>query len=336
MPTLLVKNLSVSSMGEGLLKGVSFTFSGNAFCICGKKHAGKTPLCLALAGFGNPEGEMELNGEDITRVSPERRNVGVLFGKAKLFRGSVGKNIAYGLTLRKEENATEQALQTAKALGLAEIFDKKAKKFKGVQAQKIAFARLIARHPTAIFADFPVREDGEEELAFLRECLAVCKARGILFVLFTESAVQANLFSTLGVLEKGELTFFGSREELLFSPPTLISATFGAENVNVLYAEKKNGFLTVGNAELFPLEGEGEARVLVYEDFALLSPTGIPCRVDYVEKVGKKYRYYLDFSLKDEEIGGRVTRFTLLSAVMPNEGATTVYLTVNPKKVFVF
>ena len=323
-------------MGEGLLKSVSFSFSGDAFCICGKKYAGKTPLCLALAGFGNPEGEVVLNGEDITRISPEARNVGVLFGKAKLFRGSVGKNIAYGLTLRKEEKANEKALATANALGLKTIFHKKAKKFKGVQAQKIAFARLIARHPTAIFADFPVREDSEEDLAFLKDCLAVCKARGILFVLFTESAVQANLFSTLGVLEKGELTFFGNREALLANPPTLLSATFGAENVNILYGEKKEGCLTVGDAQLFPTEGVGDVRVLLYEDFALLSQTGIPCRVDYVEKVGENYRYYLDFSLKDEEIGGKVTRFTLLSAVMPNEGATTVYLTVNPKKVFVF
>ena len=228
MPTLSVKNLNLSSMGEGVLKSVSFDFSGDAFCICGGKYAGKTPLCLALAGYGNPQGEIALNGEDITRISPEARNVGVLFGKAKLFRGSVGKNIAYGLTLRKDANANEKALQTAKRLGLEEIYHTKAKKYKGIQAQKIAFARLIARRPAAIFADFPVREEGKEDLAFLRECLAVCKEEGVLFVLFTESVAQANLFSTLGVLEKGELTFFGGRENLLSCPPTIGSAIFAS------------------------------------------------------------------------------------------------------------
>lgn len=336
MPTLSVNSFSVSSMGEGLLKSVSFDFSGDAFCICGGKNAGKTPLCLALAGYGDVEGEITLNGENITRMPPEARNVGVLFGKAKLFRGSVGKNIAYGLTLRKDAQANEKALQTAKLLGLEEIYHTKAKKYKGVQAQKIAFARLIARRPTAIFADFPVREDSEEELSFLKDCLAVCKAQGILFVLFTESVAQANLFSTLGVLEGGTLTFFGSREQLLACPPTLRSATFAQENVNLLYGEKRKGFLTVGDATLFPVEGEGSARVVVFEDFARITKEGIPCRVDYVEKIGENFRYYLDFSLKDEEVGRKVTRFTLLSEVQPIEGATTVYLTVTPQRVFLF
>ncbi len=335
MPTLSVNNLSVSSMGEGLLKSVSFSFTGDAFCICGGKHAGKTPLCLALAGYGDAEGEILLNGEDITRIPPETRNVGVLFGKAKLFRGSVGKNIAYGLTLRKDAEANEKALRTAKLLGLEEIYHTKAKKYKGVQAQKIAFARLIARRPAVIFADFPVREDGEEELAFLRDCLSVCKAQGILFVLFTESVAQANLFSTLGVMEQGKLTFFGKREQLLACPPTILSATFAAENVNILYATRENGFLTVGDATLFPVEGEGEARVLAFEDFARITQTGIPCRVDYTEKIGENYRYYLDFSLKDEEVEGRVTRFTLLSGVEPQEQGV-VFVTVNPQRLFVF
>ncbi len=336
MPALTLQNFGLSFMGERQIQSVSFSFQGDAFCICGGKHAGKTPLCLALAGFNNPEGEITLNGKNVTNVLPENRNVGVLFGKAKLFRGTVGENIAYGLALRKDPLAREKAMETAQLLGLAEVFDCKAKKIKGVQAQKIAFARLLARRPVAVFADFPVRGQSAEELDFIQTCADLCKQRGILLIWFTENVMQAQLFSTLGILEKGTLTFFGSRADLRAHPPTPYAATFAEEHVNVLSGKKERGSVTVGDAALCSACGEGDVCCVMYEDFACITPTGIPCRLDYVERVGEKYRYYLDFSLKDEEIGGKTTRFTLLSEVQPIDGATTVYLTLNPQRLFVF
>ena len=85
------------------LDGVSLTFGeGEFFGLLGPSGSGKTTLLRAIAGFVQPEtGAIRVDGRDITRLAPEKRNTAMMFQSYALWpHMSVAANIGYGLVMR--------------------------------------------------------------------------------------------------------------------------------------------------------------------------------------------------------------------------------------------
>lgn len=102
---LKVNNLS-KIWKDFKLKNVSFEIDREYCVILGPSGAGKSVLIKCIAGILKPDsGRIILNGEDITNLPPEKRNVGYVPQNYALFPNkNVYKNIAYGLIIKKSIN----------------------------------------------------------------------------------------------------------------------------------------------------------------------------------------------------------------------------------------
>src|SRR4051794_14738825 len=77
---------------------------GSLTAVLGPSGSGKSTLLRIVAGLERPDsGEVLLAGEDATRLTPQRRNVGFVFQHYAAFKHmTVRDNVAFALTIRKE------------------------------------------------------------------------------------------------------------------------------------------------------------------------------------------------------------------------------------------
>src|SRR5258707_9952213 len=86
------------------ISGVSLEVrAGEFLSLLGPSGSGKTTLLMMVAGFETPNaGTISLDGQDITRTPPNRRNIGMVFQRYALFpHMTVAQNIGFPLRMRK-------------------------------------------------------------------------------------------------------------------------------------------------------------------------------------------------------------------------------------------
>ena len=88
--------VAVSDFNLSVKRGEFVTFLGPSGC-------GKTTTLRMIAGFEIPtEGEILLNGKDITKLPPHKRPINTVFQRYALFpHMNVYENIAFGLKQKK-------------------------------------------------------------------------------------------------------------------------------------------------------------------------------------------------------------------------------------------
>jgi len=99
---LKLKNIKKSFSKTKVLNGIDLEVEeGEFITLLGASGCGKTTLLRIIAGLEYPDdGHVELEGEDVTLLAPEKRNVNTVFQSYALFpHMNVEKNIGYGLRL---------------------------------------------------------------------------------------------------------------------------------------------------------------------------------------------------------------------------------------------
>lgn len=161
-----------------VLNGVNLRVNpGEAVGITGNNGAGKSTLIAMLSGFLQPdEGEVRLDGRDLRDYQLEalRAQIGIVQQKGTLFEGTILEN----LTLYREGEAVEQALELARWLGLDEIVSRLPNGLdtqvggaavdtlsEGVR-QKIVMIRALVGLPSVMLfddanANFDLKNDGK-------------------------------------------------------------------------------------------------------------------------------------------------------------------------------
>src|SRR3972149_5160283 len=134
-------------------KGEFVSFLGPSGC-------GKTTTLRMIAGFETPtEGEITIEGKDITNRAPSQRNVGMVFQAYALFPNmTVAQNIGFGLRIRKEpEEAVKKRVTELLALiHLEQKGDSYPYQLSGGQQQRVALARALAIRPEVLLLDEPL------------------------------------------------------------------------------------------------------------------------------------------------------------------------------------
>ncbi len=158
---------AVSDFTLDIEKGTLVSFLGPSGC-------GKTTTLRMIAGFEQPdEGSILLDNEDITQVSPNQRDIGMVFQAYALFPNmSVRQNIAFGLKMKKTPKA-EIEKRVDEVLELVRLKDT-AKRYphqlSGGQQQRIALARALAVRPRVLLLDEPLSAlDAEVRVALRGE-----------------------------------------------------------------------------------------------------------------------------------------------------------------------
>ncbi|MGH7532733.1 MAG: ABC transporter ATP-binding protein, partial [Gemmatimonadales bacterium] len=169
---------------------------GKILALLGPSGSGKTTTLRVLGGFEAPdEGRILVDGDDVTRVPPQRRRFGMVFQHYALFPHlDVGRNVAFGLETAGVSGAelgrrVDAALALVDLTGLAR---RRVDQLSGGQQQRVALARALAPEPRVLLLDEPLsnldptlREHTRQELR------AVIARVGITTVLVTHDQEDA-------------------------------------------------------------------------------------------------------------------------------------------------
>ena len=133
--------------------------TGTLTALLGPSGGGKSTLLRIIAGLEQPDsGTIEIEGEDSTRLPPQRRHVGFVFQHYAAFKHmTVRKNVAFGLTIRKVakpeiERRTRELLEL---VHLEQFADRLPAQLSGGQRQRMALARALAVEPKVLLLDEP-------------------------------------------------------------------------------------------------------------------------------------------------------------------------------------
>jgi len=208
------------------------TEPGEFISLLGPSGCGKTTTLRCVAGFECPDaGEVLLDGEDITGLPPERRDIGMVFQNYALFPHlTVRRNLAFGLEMRgigKAETARriEAVLAMVQLGAMAERYPRQ---LSGGQQQRVALARALVIEPRLLLLDEPLANlDAvlrEDMRVFIRE---LQKRVGITTLYVTHDQAEAMVMSDrVAVMLGGRLQQFDVPEAIYLRPRSVDVARF--------------------------------------------------------------------------------------------------------------
>ena len=194
MNNITIKQISHSYDTEKVLNNINITIEqGEFFTLLGPSGCGKTTLLRILAGFIEPtEGSIFIGEKDITKISPEKRNMGVVFQNYALFPNlTVRENIAYGLRVRKlpKQTIKEKCDYYMELAGLTEYENRRIHELSGGQQQRVAIARALVLEPQMLLLDEPMSNlDVALRVKMREEIRAIQKKIGITTLFITRSS----------------------------------------------------------------------------------------------------------------------------------------------------
>jgi spermidine/putrescine transport system ATP-binding protein len=212
--------------------------SGEFFALLGPSGCGKTTTLRMIAGFEEPtSGQILLDGTDVSRVPPEKRNVNTVFQSYALFPFlSVEDNVAFGLRYRKVSKR-ESATKVHEALELVEMTSyakRRPGELSGGQQQRVALARALVLNPAVLLLDEPLGAlDAKLRRSLKVELKALQERVGITFLYVTHDQEEALTMSDrLAVMCEGKLAQVGSPREVYEAPASAYVADFlGVSNL---------------------------------------------------------------------------------------------------------
>jgi sulfate transport system ATP-binding protein len=133
--------------------------TGALTALLGPSGGGKSTLLRIIAGLETPDsGTIEIGGEDSTKLSPQRRNVGFVFQHYAAFKHmTVFGNVAFGLEIRKRPKAQIKARvdELLELVHLEQFAHRYPAQLSGGQRQRMALARALAVEPKVLLLDEP-------------------------------------------------------------------------------------------------------------------------------------------------------------------------------------
>ena len=232
---------------------------GEFFALLGSSGSGKSTVLRMIAGLTNPSsGLIELNGQNVTRLPPQKREIGFVFQNYAIFKHmTVSQNIEFGLKVRKFSRA-ERAHRQEELLdivGLSGLGGRYPHEISGGQRQRVALARALAYKPSVLLLDEPFGALDAAIRSQLRESVREIQNKlNITTILVTHDQEEAfELADRIGIIEKGKLVEVGSAHSLYHTPHTPTAATFIGSG-SVLVGRVKEGKIKLGSVTLdFPV-----------------------------------------------------------------------------------
>lgn len=218
-------------LGGFRLSGVSFTVpAGQYGVVIGPAGSGKTTLLETIAGIVPATGgELQLEGRDARSLSPERRQVGLVYQHGYLFPHlSVQDNIAYGAS---DAGTVDEVVRR---FDLAALRHRNVVSLSGGERQLVAIARALAVRPRILLLDEPFSAlDPGRRARTRREVRAIHREWGLTVLQVTHDFTEAGLLGDVAILlDKGRVLQAGAPEEVFRRPASPYIAEFlGAENV---------------------------------------------------------------------------------------------------------
>lgn len=237
-----LENVSKSYDGNMILDDLNLSIHENSFVtILGPSGCGKTTTLRIIGGFETPDqGRVIFDGQDITNLAPNKRQLNTVFQKYALFTHmDIAQNIAFGLKIKNKTDAyiKDKIKYALKLVNLEGFEHRMPDSLSGGQQQRVAIARAIVNEPKVLLLDEPLgaldlklRQDMQYELIRLKNEL------GITFIYVTHDQEEALTMSDhIVVMNQGYIQQEGSPETIYNEPENAFVADFIGDS-NIIHA----------------------------------------------------------------------------------------------------
>ena len=231
------KNIVKKFDDQIILKGIDLDIYENEFVtLLGPSGCGKTTLLRILGGFLEPDkGEVIVDGKDISKLPPYKRELNTVFQKYALFPNmNVFDNIAFGLKIKKmsKDVIEQKVMKMLKLIGLEGYENKDVTLMSGGQQQRVAIARALVNEPSVLLLDEPLsaldlklRKEMQYELKRIQQEV------GITFIFVTHDQEEALTMSDkIVVMKEGEIQQVGTPQDIYNEPVNRYVARFIGES----------------------------------------------------------------------------------------------------------
>ncbi|WBL72146.1 putrescine ABC transporter ATP-binding subunit PotG [Serratia liquefaciens] len=238
-PLLEIRNLTKTFDGQNAVEDVSLTiYKGEIFALLGPSGCGKSTLLRMLAGFEQPtEGQIVLDGQDMSHVPPYQRPINMMFQSYALFpHMTVEQNIAFGLKQDKMPRGeiAERVAEMLSLVHMQEFAKRKPHQLSGGQRQRVALARSLAKRPKLLLLDEPMGAlDKKLRDRMQLEVTDILERVGVTCVMVTHDQEEAmTMAGRIAIMNRGKFVQIGEPEEIYEHPNSRFSAEFiGSVNV---------------------------------------------------------------------------------------------------------
>ncbi len=211
---------------------------GKITALLGPSGSGKSTVLRMIAGLERPDaGRIWVGGEEQTGKSVQERRFGFVFQHYALFRHmTVSRNVAFGLSVRKESKAVQRSRvnELLELVGLAPFASRYPDQLSGGQRQRVALARALAPQPRLLLLDEPFGALDARVRQELRRWLDdLHRELGVTSLLVTHDQDEAlELANEVVVMHQGRVEQIGTADEVYNRPVTAFVAGFvGATNI---------------------------------------------------------------------------------------------------------
>lgn len=281
------------------LRSVSLELGADELLVVlGPTGAGKTSLLRTIAGLEVPEeGTVEMEGRNITDLSPAGRDVAFVFQNFSLYPDwSVRRNMEFPLRAPGRELSQEEIVErvewAASLLRIEDLLERPAVQLSGGEMQRVAIGRAIVRRPRLFLMDEPLTNlDAKLREALRVELVMLRRRLGIPLIYVTHDQAEAmSMGDRVVVLGDGEILQIGVPEEVYRRPLSpLVARQIGQPAINVLEVSKKDGHWVTGRGvRVMPAGEDGEGEMLLGVRPEEVAPQGgrEPGKVRVVEETG--------------------------------------------------
>src|SRR5919198_1721186 len=221
---------------------------GEFFSLLGPSGCGKTTTLRMIAGFEVPdEGQIVLQGRDVTAVPPNRRPVNMVFQQYALFpHMSIYDNVAFGLKVKRvpKSEHRDRIHDLLRVVALEGMEHRRPRQLSGGQQQRVALARALVNRPAALLLDEPLGAlDVKLRRQMQLELKRIQTELGTTFVHVTHDQEEALAMSDrIAVMNGGRVEQVGTPREIYEHPRSAFVADFiGSLNALELTVEELVG-----------------------------------------------------------------------------------------------
>ncbi|MGX1738895.1 ABC transporter ATP-binding protein [Corynebacterium flavescens] len=238
---------------------------GEFLVLVGPSGCGKSTTLRMLAGLEDvTEGNISIDGQDVTGVSPKDRDIAMVFQNYALYpHMTVAENLEFGLKIAgvSKQERRKKAEEAARLLGLDELLERKPKELSGGQRQRVAMGRAVVREPKAFLMDEPLSNlDARLRVQMRAEVSRLTKQLGVTTVYVTHDQTEAmTMGDRVAVLKDGVLQQVASPAELYDNPAnTFVAAFIGSPSMSLFDAPVyEEGIFLGRNTVRLPEELQG-------------------------------------------------------------------------------